>query len=99
MTSTEVVNSIFSDLLPQVDSFISGDLLTVITGMIAIIFIVFAGTKIFELLNMTVFEKDAKNTFRDYKRDRGTWREAISRRKYKESLFRYEADEFERGNK
>lgn len=99
MNSTEIVNSIFADLLPQVDSFVQGDFLAVIMAMISIIFIVAAGAKIFEILNMTALDRSARDAFSVYKHDSGTWREPISKRKYDEALFEIETKDFDKENK
>lgn len=93
MNSTEMVNSIFGSLMPQVDSFIQGDLLAVITAVISLLFIILAATKIYEILNMTTADRELKSSFLNYKRDKGTWREQISKRKYHKSLRDYDDSE------
>lgn len=53
LTPADIVTTIFNNLTPNINTFIQGDLLTVISAFTAISFIIFAATKIYELLHLS----------------------------------------------
>jgi len=98
MDSSDIINRLTTGIITQVYDFLDGDLITLIVALLSVTFIVFAATKIYSILNMSPLEKDAKRAFIQYRYDKGTWREPLSRRKYREALDDIEIDEFEREN-
>lgn len=80
----------FSMVQNILTAMITSDFTALILGILIIQLIIFAGIVIWKFMHMSLTEKDARNNFRNWQRSKGTFSEPIHRKRYRESLGRYE---------
>lgn len=93
----DLVSLLFDSFILSIQSFIANDVSVMLLGMLSLIFMIFAYSKIREFLDMSSEARSAKSAFERYQNHRDDWRAPIYKSEYEKRLSAYE--DSERDNK
>jgi len=90
---TDLVSLLFDSFILSIQSFIANDVSVMLLGMLYLIFMIFAFSKIREFLDMSSEARDAKSAFERYQAHKDDWRAPLFKAEYEEKFAAYEKSE------